>query len=121
MLIPLIVALGTALLGFKILLMAKTPLGVIVGAGFLLGGGFAVGDAISTAKSYSSSDIVSGIGGNTSKANGSASTAIQSTQFVSNQPIRVGLDINGREFANAVYNDLEYTNQRYTGESLGGN
>lgn len=120
MLIPLIVSLGTALLGFKILMMSKSPLGVILGASFLLGGAFASGDAIKTAKSYNASEALSSIGG-TSKANGSASTALQRTQFGSTQPIRVGLDINGREFASAVYNDFNYTNQRYTGASLGGN
>ena len=120
MLIPLIVALGTALLGFKILLMAKTPLGVILGASFLLGGSFASGKAISTAKSYNSSDIVSGIGGNTSKSNGSASTALQNAKGNSNINVNTTLKINDREFANATYNAINYTNQRYTGATLGG-
>ena len=83
--------------------------------------GVSAGVAYSRVNSSSASDLASGINGNTGKANGSASTALQSTQFGSTQPIRVGLDINGREFASAVYNDFNYTNQRYTGASLGGN
>lgn len=119
-LVPFLIGFGLILAGIKAVFTNWIAGVGLIGAGAIWAG-VSAGVAYSRVDSSSASDLISGIGGSTSKASGSASTALQSTQFVSNQPIRVGLDINGREFANAVYNDLEYTNQRYTGESLGGN
>ena len=120
-LIPYLIGIGLIIAGIKAVFTNW-----IAGVGLIATGavvaGISRGSASSVDNPLTAPDLIKNIVGNqTSKANGSASTALQSTQFVSNQPIRVGLDINGREVASALYNDIEYTNQRYTGASLGGN
>lgn len=124
-LIPFLIGMGLIVAGIRTALLRPvfglTLLGIgasITGLSRLVP---AVKDKVESGEGLSSKIWESMGGGSLSKVNGIASPAKQTNQQSYSQPINIGLNINDRQFASAVYNAMDYTNQRYTGASLGGN